>query len=383
MDDHFRQKESVMRTNPAHLVYCAAKAKNEQHLKSILVSASIDAPDAGNYRLPAITQLAKEGYKEAVAFLLAHGAQEAYAAKGIAMSGNEIWLNELLKGRPDLLNFAAEGASLSGNQALAHKLMNRGANLVNVLLGAALGQHFDWVDRILSKPTTSEEVTVVAFAAAIRNDWTNMRRYQMQGGNVRTITRGIGIAGHWAVGIDMLEQNQQSPDLINELASGFAIGGHFDKALRLHRRGANVNYILFGGALSGYKSHCQTVIKEHRANIHFLLLGAASGGHSVWCESVRTHLERRYDQLFPERNHQIALSAMRAGFEQYAKQVEGNNLTLYPSDTAKYAELTRLLPDTFFCEYKHQPRTAESDFDSSFTLSDSSSNATFTLDSPT
>lgn len=371
----------------SRFIYDAGKKQNASALKTILRHSTIDIFQVGAYRYPAITKLAKEKNRDAVRFLLKHGAQKHYAVLGIAMTDDETWLNELLNDDKNLLDFAAQGAAMAKNQSLAAQLIKRGASPDAVMLGAASGNHWDWVKELYTNAPSPQLATRAAFAAAVNNDWGNMSHYQRLGGHLQTIAKGIGIAGHWHQGEKLIKENPQCPDLPSALAMGFAMGGHIEKAMRLHKQGVNINYILFAAAFRGEISTCRSLAKYPGASIDIAIMGAANGGHIAWSEAIRQKVVRNRETLSPTLNNQVAKLAAAGGFMHYARRVQGDNLTYHPSDTSQYAQFTDLLPDTFFCSHRCKAvtktantdsETDTSDSDSTFTLATSTS-STFTL----
>lgn len=202
-----------------------------------------------------------------------------------------------------------------------------------------------------------EKLNEAAKHAAFSGDCKLAESYRRQGASLNSIARAVGISGNWPYAEFLLRQNPQSNMLLNELAVGFSMNGNHSAARRLMARGADVNAVLFGSAFhGGDKEWTMNLLHDHvRVDIIYIFIGAISGGHLEWVEKLRTRDENFYPLHQVSLRHCLSLAAREAGFEEYAKFLQGKNLTVFPSDTPAYAELTsQLATDAAFFSPYHQ-----------------------------
>lgn len=309
-----------MRNTPSHhFIFKAAKDQDSSAMKLALQSSAVDIYEISFSEITTITLCAKAIDKAATYFLMSFGANKQFAVLGAAMSGDEKWLMELLERDNDvLLNAAARGAALSGNLFLSTKLEMLGAQPDEILFGAAIGKHFEWVDDILQFYGNKQPyLNLAAKGAAIANVTAQAEKYRLQGASLNSIICGAGIAGNVDYALSLLEKNQLSPGLNDQFAFGLALGGHREPINRLHReRNMDINMILFGVAMRGDAEWAQSLLRSSTAQPKYILFGATHGGHEKWLEI----LKKNNSELFSQ--HEKELTRLTSRQSNPARQTE-------------------------------------------------------------
>ena len=295
-----------MRNTPPHyFIFKAAKDQDSSAMKRALQSATIDIYEISFPEATTITLCAKAVDKAATYFLLSFGANKKFAVLGAAMSDNEKWLMELLERDNEmLLNIAARGAAISGNLFLATKLEMLYARPEEILFGAAIGKHFEWVDDILAFYGHKQPyLNVAAKGAAIANATAQTEKYRLQGASINSIICGACIAGNVDYALALIGKNLSQPDSNDQFAFGLALGGHKELINRLYReRNLNVNMILLGAAMRGDAEWAQSLLRSPTAQSKYLIFGATRGGHEKWLEI----LKRNNADLFSQHEKELS-----------------------------------------------------------------------------
>lgn len=280
-----------MRNTPSHhFIFKAAKDQDSSAMKRALQSTTIDICEISSPETTTITLCAKAVDKAATYFLLSFGANKKFAVLGAAMSGNEKWLMELLERDNEmLLNMAARGAAISGNLFLATKLEMLYARAEEILFGAAIGKHTEWVDDILRFYSHKQPyLNIAAKGAAIANATEQTEKYRLQGASLNSIICGACIAGNVDYALTLIGKNLPQPGSNDQFALGLALGGHKELINRLYReRNLNVNMILLGAAMRGDAQWAQSLLQLPAAQPQYILFGAARGGHEKWLEILK------------------------------------------------------------------------------------------------
>lgn len=298
--------ETRMRTTPSHhFIFKAAQDQDSSAMKRVLQSTTIDIYEISLPEITTITLCAKAVDKAATYFLLSFGANKKFAVLGAAMSGNEKWLMELLERDNDtLLNAAARGAALSGNLFLATKLEMFGARSEEILFGAAIGKHFDWVDDILEFYSNKQPyLNLAAKGAAIANATTQTEKYRLQGASLNSIICGACIAGNVDYALTLINKNLPQPGSTDQFAYGLAFGGHRELTNRYYRElKLDVNTLLLGAAKRGDAEWAQSLLRLTSAQPKYIFFGATLGGHEKWMDI----LKRNNPDLFSQHEKELA-----------------------------------------------------------------------------
>jgi hypothetical protein len=287
----------MRRISSSHFIWTAAKTQDSNALKKALASELIDIYEINAPETSVITRLAKSVDKKATYFLMAFGAQKIFAVLGAALSGDENWLDELLEyNNQPLLNMAARGAGISGNQLLAHQLEKRGADPEAILLGAAIGKHFAWVDKLLKASKNPDRFDLAAKGAAIAKADEAVTHYLTLGASLKSAICGAGIAGNIDFAKKLLEKGLKKNNLINECAFGLALGGNkvLLQSFCLSYK-PDMSAVLFGFAQRGDHLEAKSMLLQYKLDAKYLLIGAAIGKHQEWYERLKKTYANTYE----------------------------------------------------------------------------------------
>lgn len=245
MRDHEEEKKiSPNNEDEFDLIYGLAKSKNKKELEKLIC---IDVWRARGLETP-VCLLAKEGDKEAVEFLLKHGANLDWAVRGAAIGGDKAWVADLIAQGANR-GWAVEGAAIAGDKTWVEELIGQGASIDSALCGAAIIGDKTWVEKLTAQGGNRDRAVLGAAWGGYRNkEWVN--ELLAQGAN-----RNYAL---WAATVS----GDKNKDWLKELIA----------------QGADRNWAAYGAAMAGDKQLLKELLDEG-ANRDWAVLGATSAGN--------------------------------------------------------------------------------------------------------